>query len=749
MGTCCGVSVTIENNDDNGDDASEIYLVETSVDEDVKQLQKLQDQAFEALLSEKPLRIDEVYHTYATNEDKTKMDINGLIQAFAYFGMVINGDLAQWVFESMQLISYGENEQDVELDFDDFNRTMTYTFKNIFFNESNIQVMFAIFDIDQDGELNIQDFSRLLLAQNYITVSIQEYEYNKHDYEDAPMPHYTKKESVKLAKKLMMEFDSDRFNDDKILILSYEFGEMMKILDEKGAADILNVMCLQFIIPNSNTSINKQEDEKKNEIKIETSTNISKINFDGTVETYEPRKKTSRKKTTVSEHFIEQDDEHFISTKKNKTIKKMGYGDKTRYGLTVIKYDGKGIHRWKIKIIKLKSGECIIGIDEESRMSVEKTFYMNKDSIHYGYWAKNGKKINEKGKFKAFGSKYKTGDIVEMVLNLNNKKLGFGLNGSEIKYAFDVSSVSAGYCLAVCLCNDGDAVTLESYKHSHSDIVIKIKFTCEGQKDVENDKIVVAASYIDDYVMNNIFKSIEKYLNNKYYPLVFTVEEMINVTDSLHIFRRDIENDSITKYDLHSLKQKGLHIKLTWIYMIEIDNQKIDCAKMIQLKSSDPLECDIYCKMLKQNEFTVDNLRHLENDIHFEDPNSEKPQCKYGDECKIFIQMEQNVNSKNCVEDECHMILYRHPPRTRTIKMSENIHSLVLKTNSQECEPIYNPDRHDYDIDYTASLLSEVIQNGYRFDLCLECGKDEECKHGYLCLKCGKKDKCDHSKFGI
>eukprot|EP01084_Bolivina_argentea_P308560 533595_1 len=287
-----------------------------------------------------------------------------------------------------------------------------------------------------------------------------------------------------------------------------------------------------------------------------------------------------------------------------------------------------------------------------------------------------------------------------------------------------------------------------------SDIEITVRLTCVGHKEISNSKIMVSASYIDYYIMDHMFKAIEKYLNNKYCPVFFTVVEMCDDASSEFVPRSDIAKNAITKYDLDLIKQNGLWLKLSRIYVVEVYNQTIDCPKMMDLDTTDPLQCDIYNKMLKENEFSVENLRHLENDIHFEDPNSEKPQCKYGDECKTFIRMEENKNGKNSVEDECHMILYRHPPRTRTIKMSENINSLVLKTNSKECEPIYDPKNHhdiydDSEVDYTASLLSEVIQNGYRFDLCLECGKDEECKHGYLCLKCGKKDKCDHSKFGI
>ena len=66
------------------------------------------------------------------------------------------------------------------------------------------------------------------------------------------------------------------------------------------------------------------------------------------------------------------------------------------------------------------------------------------------------------------------------------------------------------------------------------------------------------------------------------------------------------------------------------------------------------------------------------------------------------------------------MTLYRHPPRTRRIKLAENIHSLIANKSSVENHPLYTPtakDGQNYgwngDDGYLRALIKEVISNGY------------------------------------
>ena len=114
---------------------------------------------------------------------------------------------------------------------------------------------------------------------------------------------------------------------------------------------------------------------------------------------------------------------------------------------------------------------------------------------------------------------------------------------------------------------------------------------------------------------------------------------------------------------------------------------------------------------------------------------NDKPKCKYSDQCKSFKRLE---NGDYNISDLCHIKLYRHPPRTRNIKLSENMNAMVLNKNRKMNVPLYIPHSKDtvsiskYRDNppcYLASLIVEVIGNGFGYDLCLECGVNDECKH--------------------
>eukprot|EP01084_Bolivina_argentea_P167800 291140_1 len=139
------------------------------------------------------------------------------------------------------------------------------------------------------------------------------------------------------------------------------------------------------------------------------------------------------------------------------------------------------------------------------------------------------------------------------------------------------------------------------------------------------------------------------------------------------------------------------------------------------------------------------NLNHLNAFVHFKDEYKEKPACRHGDECKSHIRMEQGDNQLN---DQCHLKLYRHPPRKRNIKLAENMHSLIINTNKEQNHHVYEPTKnlykkHGYNIyagvgsdGFLKALIEEVKLNGFAYDLCLECAATDDCKHtDYSVLK--------------
>ena len=139
--------------------------------------------------------------------------------------------------------------------------------------------------------------------------------------------------------------------------------------------------------------------------------------------------------------------------------------------------------------------------------------------------------------------------------------------------------------------------------------------------------------------------------------------------------------------------------------------------------------------MKKKYEFNQGNLNHLKEYLHHENGIDDKPICKYGDECKSYIRSENGMD-ENRMDDQCHMFIYRHPPRTRQIKLAQNIHSLVINKSYNDNQPLYGPtddDAQTYGYNekdgYLKALISEVQSNNFGSDLCLKCSKDDECKH--------------------
>ena len=171
-------------------------------------------------------------------------------------------------------------------------------------------------------------------------------------------------------------------------------------------------------------------------------------------------------------------------------------------------------------------------------------------------------------------------------------------------------------------------------------------------------------------------------------------------------------------------------------YQHKVTKQVINCPNMVKLKSDNPLHCNIYHSMIATHQHNLQNLHHLEKYRHYQNEYEDKPICKYNDECKSYIRCENGVD-KNEISDQCHMILYRHPPRTRHVKLAENINSLLINGANWDNHELYEPtgeDMHKYSHNkkngYLKALISETKSNNFGYDLCLSCAKgDDECKH--------------------
>eukprot|EP01084_Bolivina_argentea_P055548 101808_1 len=177
------------------------------------------------------------------------------------------------------------------------------------------------------------------------------------------------------------------------------------------------------------------------------------------------------------EYFQHYNASNFSCSNNNCTVQKKGNDSKTCYGSKVIKYNDTGIHRWKIQIHKVQSTNgCVICIDEACyKWKNNSLAYNGQGTSHYGY-SSNGNKFNPKCKETSYGDKYKAGDVVEVVLDLDKKTVGFALNNSIISEpAFTVNPTDIGYALAVNLYHDGDSVTLISYNHTKTNNLTETK----------------------------------------------------------------------------------------------------------------------------------------------------------------------------------------------------------------------------------------------------------------------------------
>lgn len=245
---------------------------------------------------------------------------------------------------------------------------------------------------------------------------------------------------------------------------------------------------------------------------------------------------------------------------------------------------------------------------------------------------------------------------------------------------------------------------------------------------MSRDKNTFTIKADEEEIENKVFKSTDKTSYNQW---VIRISNVIM---------------NSTKYLIKHAKKDGI-LNEDGEYIHKIDKQKINCPQLLEIGSSNPLDCMIYCQMKQKYTFVQEYYDHLNKYRHFHNEYEEKPICKYGDECKSYIRSEQGVDEDR-IDDKCHMKLYRHPPRTRHIKLAENIKSWTMNHDWDQNHGLYTPNDKDiqkyhmhpnrYGIYINAqdekdgwleALMDEVIHNGYKYDLCMKCAKHDECKH--------------------
>ena len=167
-----------------------------------------------------------------------------------------------------------------------------------------------------------------------------------------------------------------------------------------------------------------------------------------------------------TEH-INIDDNKMLITK---TAKEHGFA--TCYGSSKIACSSNSIHHWRFRVIK---GEAIgVGIIEgnEEKTDCCSKYYMSMYSLHdhkirYGMWSDGDKTASGHNIPRVNGWQhvgYKTGEIIEMMLNLKTKTLSLLRDNETIcKFANIFINVNISYFMAVCLSKQYDCVELIDY----------------------------------------------------------------------------------------------------------------------------------------------------------------------------------------------------------------------------------------------------------------------------------------------
>eukprot|EP01083_Nonionella_stella_P153809 494659_1 len=275
------------------------------------------------------------------------------------------------------------------------------------------------------------------------------------------------------------------------------------------------------------------------------------------------------------------------------------------------------------------------------------------------------------------------------------------------------------------------------------DKVQNIEITIKGKESV-NGKLIafkacsVRIPYRKSFTLQNMFESIVKILNKQFDPKQYVVykvmkESFIGKTTFQHWKHKwnALCSKSITHYSVDDITNKGLvaGIKTTYHHVVRQCNHLCEHLKSLNNPSLDPLQCPIYKSMQIDHDFTEDNLSHLYKFGHFNHEYTDKTPCTHGQDCMSFTRLE---SGEYRLDDRCHVKLFRHPPRSdRQMKLNENtnINAFVVETNPLDLEPTFAFPRNTRANQKLIDLITEIISNGFKSDLCLNCGDGDDCKH--------------------
>eukprot|EP01084_Bolivina_argentea_P179121 309539_1 len=276
--------------------------------------------------------------------------------------------------------------------------------------------------------------------------------------------------------------------------------------------------------------------------------------------------------------------------------------------------------------------------------------------------------------------------------------------------------------------------------YSNECVTIPIVVECERDNDF-NDNFELTVPYNDDYPYTTatLIEDVIHYLEKKYSPYKFVPT---TITSASFLAQNIVYNDydwddserivNINNYTKLILHKNGLHLQIDIaIFQHKTTGFDIPCKDMKDARGL----CSTYGEMRYQDKFSEELLNHLYEYSH------PKVECRYGDECYAYKRLDKGGNE---LKDRCHIAIYRHHPRGKVLRgrekqLDDGINSFCLNDEWAENVPIYHPtvedkkenDYNDKDV-FLNLLLKEVIENGFKSDLCLN--DEDEKKDNYSLL---------------
>eukprot|EP01083_Nonionella_stella_P086690 240982_1 len=269
------------------------------------------------------------------------------------------------------------------------------------------------------------------------------------------------------------------------------------------------------------------------------------------------------------------------------------------------------------------------------------------------------------------------------------------------------NSNSGGFRCHLCKninnASDDNSLSFEckNCKTIHMIIPITVKYPFQ-----DGFQFRICAPHSTSVTIEDLFDKIDHYLYSKLYPTkhyIWGIHESFAETttcDDVDKWSR-LCGKSITEYNKWNITHVGLTVYIMEGNIHKINRNIITCKYLIN--DDDPLKCPIY----KSAKYEY----------------AQKDKCRYGQECKSFIRL---ANGEERVDDEFHIKLYNHPPRNnRQIQLAENMHKLIIGTKQEQVPGVHGQVKSES----LSLLIEEVINHGYKYDLCLICSANDNCQH--------------------